>query len=368
MCAKKKPTIVDIAKALGISVSTVHRALTNNPKTTPLTKRRVLEMARKIGYKPNLAARYLSSKRHLRVSVNTLRGSTSFWDEVRAGIESERASLDLQNVEIEFRTYALDDGGDSAFQEALDQKADGIILFPSQPGKLRPLMRRAARQNVPVVFVATDAPATGRLSVVSVDTRASGALAADLIGHIVGGRGEAGVTVFDTKIREHAEKFRAFEQTMRALYPAMRVHPPIEDHENPKLAYEQCRTLLTENPGMTGLYVTTELSMPAIQAARDTGRLSNLTIVTTDLFPGLVKEIRSGAVTATIFQRPRTQGSVAFRVLHHFLVDGECPPTEVSFAPHLVMRGNLKFFLQHEGIQMGEERMPAVRLAHVLQE
>jgi LacI family transcriptional regulator len=368
MCAKKKPTIVDIAKALGISVSTVHRALTNNARTTPLMKRRVLEMARKLGYKPNLAARYLSSKRHLRVSVNTLRGSTSFWDEVRAGIELERASLDLQNVEMEFRTYALEDGGESAFEEALDQKADGIILFPSQPGKLRPLMRRAARQNVPVVFVATDAPGTGRLSVVSVDTRASGALAADLIGQIVGGQGEVGATVFDTNIREHAEKFRAFEQTTRALYPAMRIHPPIEDHENGNLAYDQCRKLLTENPGITGLYVTTELSMPVIQAARDTGRLSDLTIVTTDLFPDLVKEIRSGTVTATIFQRPRTQGSVAFRVLHHFLVDGECPPAELSFAPHLVMRGNLKFFLQHQGIQLGEEHAPSVHNGRGLRE
>lgn len=345
---EKKPTIVDIAKALGISVSTVHRALNNHPKTTAMTKSRVLQMAKKLGYKPNLAARYLSSKRSIRISVNTLRGTTSFWDEVRAGIEDERRSLDLENVELEFRTYPLGEGEQAAFEEALVKEFDGIITFPSQPNTLRPLMRRAARQNTPVVFVATDAPGTGRLSVVSIDTQASGSLAADLIGRIVGGRGELAVTLFDADITEHAEKFSAFEQTVRSLYPSMRVHDPIEDHDNDDLAYDQCRKLLKTNPKIVGMYVTTELSIPVIQAAKDLGRISDLTIVTTDLFPALVNEIRSGAVTASIYQRPRTQGRMAFRVLHDFLVEGECPPGQLSFAPHLVMRGNLEFFLERE--------------------
>ncbi|HYG97573.1 MAG TPA: LacI family DNA-binding transcriptional regulator [Terriglobales bacterium] len=345
---EKKPTIVDIAKALGLSTATVHRALHDHPKTTAMTKNRVLQMAKKLGYKPNLAARYLSSKRTIRISVNTLQGTTSFWDEVRAGIEQERQSLDLENVELEFRTYSLGEGEQVAFEEALDKEVDGIITFPSQPNTLKPLMRRAARANVPVVFVATDAPATGRLSVVSIDTQASGSLAADLIGRIVGGRGELAVTIFDADINEHAEKFRAFEDTVRSLYPSMRVHDAIEDHDTDETAYEQCRKLLSKHPDIVGIYVTTELSIPVIKAARDLHLLPKLTIVTTDLFPALVNEIRSGAVTATIYQRPRTQGRMAFRVLHEFLVEAECPPPQLTLAPHLVMRGNLEFFLQRE--------------------
>jgi ABC-type sugar transport system substrate-binding protein len=216
-------------------------------------------------------------------------------------------------------------------------------------------MRRAARQNTPVVFVATDAPGTGRLSVVSIDAQASGSLAADLIGRIVGGRGELAVTLFDAGINEHAEKFSAFEQTVKSLYPSMRVHDAIEDRDNDELAYDQCRKLLKANPKIVGIYVTTELSIPVIQAAKDIGRISDLTIVTTDLFPALVNEIRSGAVTASIYQRPRTQGRMAFRVLHDFLVEGECPPGQLSFAPHLVMRGNLEFFLQREIFEHASE-------------
>jgi LacI family transcriptional regulator len=348
----KRPTIVDIAKALGVSTATVHRALHDHPNTTPLTKTRVLQMAKKMGYRPNLAARYLSSKKTLRIAVNTLKGTTSFWDEVRNGADDERKSLGLENVEIAYHTFPqLGDGEDAAFAAALDQGVDGIIAFPSRPKHVRPLMRRAARATIPVVFVATDAPGTGRLSVVSIDTMASGALAADLMGRVLQGNGTVGVTLSEMGIVEHAEKYRAFVETMHRLYSGIRVAEPVEDHDIESTAHERSIALMRSTPDLRGIYVTTEASMPVIRAARELKILDRLTIVTTDLFPALVREIRSGTVTATIYQRPRTQGRMAFRMLHEFLVEGECPPPQLTLAPHLVMRGNLDFFLQRASSQ-----------------
>src|SRR5271165_7222419 len=137
-------TLFDIADALGVSTGTVHRALHDHPGVSPMTKTKVLQMAKNLGYRPNLAARYLSSKKNPRISVITLQGTTSFWDEVRAGIgEEARASL-LENVELEFRTYPrLGEGDEEAFGSALDAKVDGIIVFPSRPQKLRSWIRRA---------------------------------------------------------------------------------------------------------------------------------------------------------------------------------------------------------------------------------
>lgn len=352
----KKPTIVDIAKALGVSTATVHRALHDHPNTTPLTKSRVLQMAKKLGYKPNLAARYLSSKRLLRVSVNTLHGTTSFWDEVRAGIEDERKSLGLENVKVEYRTFPqLGEGEEEAFEEALRDDVDAIITFPTRPKALRPLMRRATREKIPVVYVVTDAPGTGRLSVVSIDTVASGALAADLIGRILRGQGKVAVTLSDMGIVEHAEKYQAFANTIWKIYPHMHVEEPVEDHDVDGITYEKAHALLSRHPDLAGIYVTTEASIPVLNAARDLRVLNKLTIITTDLFPALVNEIRSGAVTATIYQRPRTQGRMGFRLLYEFLVEGECPASRLTLAPHLVMRGNLDFFLERDALEKRAE-------------
>jgi LacI family transcriptional regulator len=215
---KPPTTLLDIGKALGISIGTVHRALHDNPGVSPITKTRVLQMARNIGYRPNLAARYLSSKRTLRVSVHTLKGTTSFWDEVRAGIREEAGSVSLEDVELEFRTYPrLGEGDEEAFETAIRERVDGIITFPSRPQVLRSWIRRASRARIPAVCVATDAPNSGRLGIVAVDTLASGAIAAELMGRFLGEReAPVAITIFDKAITEHSEKYSAFQTTLRS--------------------------------------------------------------------------------------------------------------------------------------------------------
>ncbi len=315
-------------------------------------------MARTLGYRPNLAARYLSSKKNLRISVNTLRGTTSFWDEVRAGIRETASSILLENVEVEFRTYpGLGEGEEEAFESAINDKVDGIISFPSRPQVLRTWIRRASRARIPVVCVATDAPNSGRLGIVAIDTQASGSIAADLMGRFLGPQeGSIAITVFDMGITEHAEKYAAFEKTLRSFYPKLHLLKPIEDHDVEEEAYSKCRKLFEKNPNLTGVYVTTEASIPVLNAARDAHLLDRLTIITTDLFPDLVPQIRSGAVAATIYQRPRAQGEIAFRMLHEFLVEGASRSHQVALPPHLVMRGNLDFFLQRQSQELAKEK------------
>ncbi|HEY2393068.1 MAG TPA: LacI family DNA-binding transcriptional regulator [Candidatus Angelobacter sp.] len=360
---KTNTTLFDIADALGVSIGSVHRALHDHPGVSPMTKARVLQMAKRLGYRPNLAARYLSQKRQVRISVNTLQGTTSFWDEVRGGIEKEAKSSGLK-IDVEYRTYpGIGDGEEEAFTAALEAKVDGIIMFPSRPGDLRRSMRRAARASTPVVCVATDAPGTGRLAVVSIDTMASGALAADLMGRMLRGKGKTAVTLSDLAITEHAEKVKAFKHTLQTFYPEMQMQDPIEDHDIETEAYDKCKALFRAHPDLAGIYVTTEASIPALNAARDAGILDKLIVITTDIFPALVQEIRSGAVTATIYQRPHTQGMMAFRVLYEFLVEGECPSFQMTLAPHLVMRGNLDFFLKRFSSDSTTEYQPPLQNA-----
>jgi LacI family transcriptional regulator len=210
--------------------------------------------------------------------------------------------------------------------------------------------------------VATDAPNSGRLGIVSIDTLASGSIAADLMGRFLGSRtGSIAVTVFDMAITEHAEKYAAFENTLRSFYPGLHALQPIEDHDVEAEAYRKCRDLFEKCPDLCGVYVTTEASIPVLNAARDAKLLDRLTIITTDLFPDLVPQIRSGAVAATIYQRPRAQGQIAFRMLHEFLAEGSDRSHQVALAPHLLMRGNLDFFLQKQSHESRKEKVQQPR-------
>ena len=117
---RRKATLFDIAAALGISTGTVHRALHNNPGVSAETRARVLEVSENLGYRPNLAARFLSQRRQFRISVNTLTGTTSFWDEVRGGIDDAAHTLGIDNVDLDFRTNPLlGDGDEESFCAAI---------------------------------------------------------------------------------------------------------------------------------------------------------------------------------------------------------------------------------------------------------
>src|SRR6266496_5966240 len=172
--------IKDIAKALGISIGTVDRAIHSRGGINPITKDRVLKMAQTLGYKPNLAARYLKAPRQVRVAVNLPARIGSFFDAVRSGIRLAAGPFQA-GVELQFRTHpGLGEGDEELFRQALDDGSKGIIISPGHPAQLKVWIRRAAQKRVPVVCVVTDAPGTERLTAVSTDSFVSGAMVAEL--------------------------------------------------------------------------------------------------------------------------------------------------------------------------------------------
>ena len=59
----KKPTIEDIAKVAGVSIKTVSRVFNHEPNVRETTRDKVLEAAKKLKYRPNVAARGLASNK-----------------------------------------------------------------------------------------------------------------------------------------------------------------------------------------------------------------------------------------------------------------------------------------------------------------
>jgi LacI family transcriptional regulator len=104
--------------------------------------------------------------------------------------------------------------------------------------------------------------------------------------------------------------------------------------------------LLATTRELAAIYVSTANSLPVIRAVQRAGRLGQVEIVTTDLFPELAPLIRSGAVSATMYQRPLSQGRIAFEALYRFIVEGKCPPARLKLMPHVVMSSNLDLILE----------------------
>lgn len=81
-------TIKDIAKALGLSTSTVSRALRDSYEISPETKKIVLEYAKEINYRPNPIALSLKEKRSRSIGIVVSEIANSFFSQAINGIES----------------------------------------------------------------------------------------------------------------------------------------------------------------------------------------------------------------------------------------------------------------------------------------
>ncbi len=338
--------IKDIAKALGISTGTVDRALHAKPGINPMTRARVLRMAESLGYRPNLAARYLKSRKHLRISVHLPLEIALFWDSLRDGIRDAAAPF-APTLQVEFRSYPrLGEGDVPLFEQALREGTNGLIIAPGNPATLRSCIRKAARRDIAVICVVTDAPDTQRLTAVSADPFTVGAVAGELLSRYLPAGGRLAFFTGWLGTQDHAEKLRGFEASLKSGRSAVHLGPVVEAHDDPREGYRRALKLLRANRDLKGIYVSTVNSLPVLQAAEQEGRLQNLTIVTTDLFPELVEWVRAGKVAATLYQRPLTQGRLALQALHQYLLDGTCPPPRIAVAPHVVMRSNLNLFLE----------------------
>jgi LacI family transcriptional regulator len=337
--------IKDIARALGISIGTVDRAIHGRGGINAITKERVLKMAQTLGYRPNLAARYLKAPRQIRVSVNLPARIGSFFDAVRAGIRDASSPFQA-GVAIHFRTHpALGEGDEELFREALEDRSTGIIIAPGHPAQLKTWIRRAAQRRIPVVCVSTDAPGTERLTAVSADPFVSGAMVAEFLHLTVRDPGTVGVFTGDLSTIDHSEKVRGFKQSLSSVNGSLVVSEVIETHDDETSAYEQTRKLLARNRSLKAIYVSTANSITTIQALEELDPERRIAVVTTDLFPQLVPYLKSARILATIYQRPEAQGRMAFEALYNFLAEGKCPPQRIKLNPHIVMRSNLELFL-----------------------
>lgn len=342
----KAAGIKDIARALGVSIGTVDRALHGRPGINPMTRSRVLKMAQTLGYRPNFAARHLKLNKKLRISVHLPQEIALFFDVLRAGI-LEAAGPFQSTIDVQFRSYPrLGEGDVELFAEALRDETNGIILTPGHPATLRPWIRKAARQRIPVVCVATDAPGTERLTSISSDPYTSGAMVAELLTRCVRIPGPVVLVTGDLSTNDHAEKVRGFQESLAGMQSPLELARIVEAHDQPDQAYQKTRECLSEHPDLRAVYVSTANSIPVLRALDESGVLDRIAVMTTDLFPALVPLIRSGRLLGTVYQRPREQGRMAFQALYKFLVEGTCPQVRHRLPPHIILRSNLELFLE----------------------
>ena len=142
-------SIKDIAKAAGISHSTVSRALSNNPLIPEGTRFRIQRLAQKMGYTPNAIARGLVTRRTQTIGVIVTSIDDPFVAEVVRGIEEIAAD---NGYRVFLGTSHNDPAREVSLVRALREwRVDGVIVASSRVGALyQPLLKEI---GAPIVLI-----------------------------------------------------------------------------------------------------------------------------------------------------------------------------------------------------------------------
>ncbi|GET27275.1 LacI family DNA-binding transcriptional regulator [Prolixibacter sp. NT017] len=150
-------TIKDIAKELGISASTVSRALKDHPDISVETKRMVNDLAKKLRYKPNAVALSLKSSRTNTIGVIIPEIVHYFFSSVISGVEDVAYEAGY-NVMI-FQSNEKYEREVTNAQALLSNRTEGVMVSVSKETHNFEHLHMLEDSGIPLVFF--DRIATG---------------------------------------------------------------------------------------------------------------------------------------------------------------------------------------------------------------
>ena len=117
------PTIKDVAKKAGVSISTASYALNNLPNVHPETRQRILDAAKSLNYYPNGTARNLKTRKTGNIGVFIYGFAGPIFSDVLEGIRQMLQEYDY-NIIVS--------SGKSSINLLKERQVDGAIIFDGQ--------------------------------------------------------------------------------------------------------------------------------------------------------------------------------------------------------------------------------------------
>jgi len=308
-------TIYDVAREAGVSMATVSRVVNGNPNVKPATRKKVLDVIRQLGYRPNAVARGLASKKTTTVGVVIPDISNTFYAELTRGIE-DIATMYHYNI-ILSNSDLKKEKEIQLIETLLEKQVDGLLFLG---GEITDTHREIFHATpVPIVLAATR-DEKREMPYVTIDQIQASKEATSILIHeghkqiaLIGGpltdlvNGYPRYLGYKEALAEHGLPFE--EQFVR-----------LGDYRY-KSGYQTAKELLESNPEVTAIFAASdEMAVGAIHAALDLGWKipEDLSIIGFENIP-LASQVRP--LLSTVGVPMYDIGAVAMRLLTKYMND-----------------------------------------------
>ena len=259
-----RPTIADLARAAGVSVTTVSHAFSGKRHVDPETRRRIQELAAQIGYHPSSMAQALRRGRTGTIALASSMpfaiaagpSRLGFLMEIAASAAMSALTRDLALCLIPPHPANIGHGA-AGF--------DGVILV--EPMRDDPLIAHFEGRGTPIISIGT---VPGRPDIPAVDLR-SHETARLLLDHLAAqGAGQI-ATILGATHRTSQIEAEAAYHCLPVTQQAGLLR--LNEAEGEEIAYHETLRLLGSNPAIDGIFAAIDaFASGAVRAAQQLGR------------------------------------------------------------------------------------------------
>jgi len=175
----RRPGMTDVARLAGVSHQTVSRVLNDHTSVRPATRERVLAAIEQLGYRRNLSARALVTRRSGLIGI-VASGSSRSGPAGTLGALEQAARAAGYFVTVAIAPEPEPDLHGEITDAFVEQGVEGVVAIAPTPGVAE--IAQALGAQVPVLVVSAWDPPDG-VPTISVDQRAGARLAAE---HLLG--------------------------------------------------------------------------------------------------------------------------------------------------------------------------------------
>lgn len=147
-----KPTkLEDLAQILGVSTVTVSKALRDHSDISDETKRKVKQLAEEMGYRPNMMARNLSSRKSNIIGIVVPKIAHFFFSSIIEAIYDTIIEKNYDSVIMVSQESA--EREKQHLQSLISMRVDGLIISITEQTKDTSEFEKFMQMKIPMVFI-----------------------------------------------------------------------------------------------------------------------------------------------------------------------------------------------------------------------
>ena len=290
-----------------------------------------------------------------------------YWQAAGAGFTKAGAQFKVRTDFLGPNTYNPKAERD-ALDQAVQQKATGILLGVTDPTLLKDSIDKAIAAGIPVITVDSDAPASKRLFFIGTNNYEVGTTGGMRLAQELKGKGNVVVFTMPDQ-RNMQERLHGYRDALERT-PGIKITRVVDIQGDPRIAFDTTMQIIGKEKDQVDAFVCLEAqSGKEVAGVLNSYHITGKVVMAMDTDPETLDFIKNGVIAATISQKPYTMAFVGMQMLdnlyHHKPSSLETDWSKDSFAPipsfvdtgsALIDKSNVDSFLQAKQSATGGQK------------